>query len=106
LSNCFAEACGYDKNERKGDSDELDTPLLLERELTLGQVDVVIGGEQRNQANNTANNGFQQGLAIEHQPPPGRHRMQIPKTSFHPKQPSPTTTTTTTVLVHPYSTSP
>ena len=36
------------KNERKGDSDEPDAPLLLERELAVGEVDVVIGGKQRN----------------------------------------------------------
>jgi len=42
------------KNERKGGSDEPDTPLLLERELALGEGDVVIGGEERDQANNTA----------------------------------------------------
>ena len=37
-----------DKNERKGESDEPDAPLLLERELAEGEVDVVIGGKQRN----------------------------------------------------------
>ena len=42
------------KNERKGGSDEPDTPLLLERELALGEGDVVIGGEKSNQANNAA----------------------------------------------------
>ena len=31
-----------DKNERKGESDEPDAPLLGEWELTLGEVDVVI----------------------------------------------------------------
>ena len=64
-----------DKNERKGESDEPDAPLLLERELAEGEVDVVIGGKQSNQANNTANKGFQQGFAIEPQPPPGRYRI-------------------------------
>ena len=42
------------KNERKGGSDEPDTPLLLERELAVGEGDVVIGGEKSNQANNAA----------------------------------------------------
>ena len=60
------------KNERKGDSDEPDAPLLLERELTVGEGDVVIGGEERDQANNSANKGFQQGFAVEPQPPPRR----------------------------------
>ncbi len=57
------------KNKRKGDSDEPDTSLLLERELVVGAVDLVIGGKQSNQANNTANDGFQQGFAVEPQPP-------------------------------------
>ena len=43
------------KNERKGDSDEPDAPLLLERELAVGEGDVVIGGEERDQANDSAN---------------------------------------------------
>ena len=42
------------KNERKGDNDEPHPPLLLERELAVGEVDVVIGRKQSNQANNTA----------------------------------------------------
>ena len=60
------------KNERKGESDEPDTPLL-------GEVDVVIGGEKSNQANNAAKDGFQQGLAVKPQPPPGWRRSQIPQ---------------------------
>ena len=67
------------KNERKGGSDEPDTPLLLERELAVGEVDVVIGGEKSNQANNAAKDGFQQGLAVKPQPPPGWRRSQIPQ---------------------------
>jgi hypothetical protein len=58
-------------NERKGDNDEPDAPLLLERELALGEGDVVIGGEERDQANDSANNGFQQGFAVKPQAPPG-----------------------------------
>jgi hypothetical protein len=77
------------KNERKGDNDEPDAPLLLERELAVGEGDVVIGGEKSNQANNAANNGFQQGFAVEPQPPPGQRRIQIPRASIHPKQPAP-----------------
>ena len=42
------------KNERKGGSDEPDAPLLQEWELAVGEVDVVIGGEERDQAKNTA----------------------------------------------------
>ena len=93
LSSCFSRISlagsrrqlSIRKNERKGGSDEPDTPLLLERELALGEVDVVIGGEERDQANNTANNGFQQGFAVEPQPPPGQRRIQIPRAPIHPK---------------------
>ena len=81
-----------DKKERKGDSDEPDAPLLLERELTVGEVDVVIGGKESNQANNAADDGFNQGLAVEPQPPPGRRRFQIPRESIHPTQPALITT--------------
>ena len=48
---------------------------LLEQELTLGEGDVVIGRKKRDQANNSANKGFQQGFAIEPQPPPGQRRI-------------------------------
>ena len=62
LSSCFSRISlagsrrqlSIRKNERKGGSDEPDTPLLLERELAVGEVDVVIGGEKSNQANNAA----------------------------------------------------
>ena len=60
------------KNERKGDSDEPDAPLLLERKLAVEEVDVVTGRKQSNQANNTANDGFQQGFAVKTQAPQGR----------------------------------
>ena len=62
-----------DKNERKGDNDEPDAPLLLERELAVGEADVVIGGIQSDQANNAADDGFNQGLAVKAKPPPGQH---------------------------------
>ena len=56
LSSCFSRISlagsrrqlSIRKNERKGGSDEPDAPLLLERELAVGEVDVVIGGKQRN----------------------------------------------------------
>jgi hypothetical protein len=73
------------KNERKGESDEPDAPLLGQGELAVGEVDVVIGGEERDQANN----GFQQVFAVESQTPPGRRGIQIPKFFIHPNQPEP-----------------
>ncbi len=73
-------------NERKGERDEPDAPLLLKRELAVEEGDVVIGRKQSNQANNTANDGFQQGFAVKTQAPPGRRGIQIPKSLDHPKQ--------------------
>ncbi len=90
-----------DKKERKGDSDEPDAPLLLERELAVGEGDVVIGRKQSNQANNIANDGFQQGFDVEPQSPPGQRRIQILKLSIHPKQPAPIPINTS--LVHAYA---
>jgi hypothetical protein len=112
LSSCFSRISlagsrrqlSIDKNERKRESDEPDAPLLLEWELTVEEGDVVIGRKQSNQANDSANNGFQQGFAVEPQPPPGRRRIQIPKINFHPKQPSPIPITTS--LVRTYSITP
>ena len=89
------------KNERNGGSDEPDAPLLLDLELAVGEVDVVIGRKQSNQANDSANKGFQQGFAIEPQPPPGQRRIQIPRSFVHPKQPNPIPITTS--LVHAYA---
>jgi hypothetical protein len=88
------------KNERKGDNDEPDAPLLLERELAVGEGDVVIGREERDQANNTANDGFQDCLAVKPQLPQGQRRIQIPRVSIHPKQPTPIPITA--ILVHAY----
>jgi len=67
------------KNERKGDNDEPDTPLLLEREPAVGEGNVIIGGKQCNQANDSANNGFQNCFAVKPEPPPGQQRIQIPR---------------------------
>jgi len=109
LSSCFSRISlsgsrrqlSIRKNERKGGSDEPDTPLLLERELAVGEGDVVIGRKQSNQANNAANNGFQQGFAVEPQPPPGQWCIQIPRSYIDTKLPDPIPTTNR--LVHAYS---
>ena len=108
LSSCFSRIslAGsrrqliIDKNERKRDSDEPDAPLLGETESLSWEVDVVIGGEKSNQANNAANNGFQQGFAVEPQPPPRQQRIQIPRVPIHPKQPAPITTATSLVQAY------
>ena len=89
------------KNERKGDNDEPDAPLLLERKLALGEGDVVIGGEERDQANNIADDGFQNCLAVKPESPPGERRIQILKRFIHPTQPSRIPTPMS--LVHAYA---
>lgn len=66
------------KKERKGENDEPDAPLLLERELAVGEGDVVIRGEERDQANDSANDGFQDCLAVKPETPPVQRRIQIP----------------------------
>ena len=74
-------------NERKGGSDEPDAPLLGEGANSAWEGDVVIGREQSDQANNTANDGFQQSFAIKPLPPPGRWRST--STSAAPPATSP-----------------
>jgi hypothetical protein len=87
-------------NERKGDNDEPDAPLLGEVENSAWEGDVVIGRKESDQANNTANDGFQQSFAIKPQPQPGRRCIQIPKNLFHPKQPRPTRTAASLVRLY------
>jgi hypothetical protein len=66
-------------NERKGDKDEPDAPLLVEGENSAWEGDVVTGRKESDQANDTANDGLQQSFAIKSQPPPVRWSIQIPK---------------------------
>ena len=109
LSSCFSRISlagsrrqlSIRKNEREGDSDEPDAPLPLEREPAVGEGDVVIGRKKRDQANNTANDGFQECFAVKPQPPPGQQRIQILRRFIHPKQPNPIPITTS--LVHEYA---
>jgi predicted transcriptional regulator len=54
-----------DKNCRHRGSDEQDSPLLLEREVAAGDVDVVIGGEQGDQAEEQAADGLDEAEPIE-----------------------------------------
>jgi hypothetical protein len=59
-------------NERKGDNDEPDTPLMLDRELAVREGDVVLGGEESDQANDTSKGEFDKSFSIKPKPPPGR----------------------------------
>ena len=53
------------KNERKRDGDEPDAPLLLEGEDVAGEVDVVIGGEERNEGNHKASASFKHSWRVD-----------------------------------------
>ena len=53
------------KNERNGESDEPDAPLLLEGEDVAGEVDVVIGGEERNEGNHKASASFKHSWRVD-----------------------------------------
>ncbi|MFM7548393.1 MAG: hypothetical protein ACKO8I_05870, partial [Cyanobacteriota bacterium] len=88
------------KNERKGDNDEPDAPLLLERELAVGEGDVVIRRKKRDQADDSANNGFQQGFAVKPQAPQGERRIQITRDLPHVKQPAPIPAATSLVRTY------
>lgn len=90
-----------DKNERKRERDEPDAPLLGEVDSAVGEVDVVIGGEQGNQGNDGTNEGFHDGLDVEAQPPPSLGNSLSGGSGFiwrricafrsfkHPKKPRP-----------------
>ena len=68
------------KNERKGESDEPDAPLLLEGEDVAGEVDVVIGGEKRNEGNHKASASFKHSWRVDREAArPGLHRLRSPK---------------------------
>ena len=57
-----------DKNCRQRGNDENDAPLLLEREVSTGEGDVVIGGEQRDEADDQASEGLQPAKPIKARP--------------------------------------
>ncbi|MFN6131876.1 MAG: hypothetical protein ACK46L_03010 [Synechococcaceae cyanobacterium] len=60
------------KNCRQRGSDERDSPLLLELEGVADEGDVVIGGEQGNQAEHEAAKHLEDTQAIQAQPAAGR----------------------------------
>ena len=57
-----------DKNCRHRGNDEQDSPLLLEREVAASDVDVVIGGEQGDQAKSKATDGLGEAEPVETEP--------------------------------------
>jgi hypothetical protein len=56
-----------DNHERQRGSDEADAPLLLEREGTAGDGDVVIGGKEGDQGYDGTGADLQNALAIKAQ---------------------------------------
>jgi hypothetical protein len=54
-----------DKNCRQRGSDERDSPLLLERDAAAEDGDVVIGGEESDQAEHETAQGLDEAQAIE-----------------------------------------
>jgi hypothetical protein len=54
-----------DKNCRHRGNDEKDSPLLLEREADAEDADVVIGGEQGDQAEDETSDGLGGAKAVE-----------------------------------------
>jgi hypothetical protein len=60
-----------DKNYRHRGSDERDAPLLLELEGAAGEGDVVIGGEQGDQAEHEPAQGLSEAKAVEAWPGDG-----------------------------------
>ena len=54
-----------DKNERHGGSDAGDSPLLWNWEASAGDCDVVIGGEQRDEANDEVRDGLKPAEPIQ-----------------------------------------
>ncbi len=65
MSNCYAEAFGYDNHDRHRGKDEPDTPLLRELEGAGGEGDVVIGSEQGDQGDHEAGNDPDPALEIK-----------------------------------------
>ncbi len=64
MSNCCA-AFGYDKNNRHRGSDEGDAPWLGDGEVAPGDGEVVIGGEEGNQAKGKATDGLGEAEPVE-----------------------------------------
>ena len=69
LSNCCAEAFGYDKNNRQRGNDEADAPLLVEGENSAEEVDVVIGAVESNEANHKAADELEDALSVKAKEP-------------------------------------
>jgi len=64
-----------DKKDRKGDSDASDAPLLLEGDDPARECDVVIGGEQRDEADDNPGQDLNDALAVEPRKPARRRRL-------------------------------
>ncbi|WP_341899995.1 hypothetical protein [Synechococcus sp. UW140] len=69
MSNCCAEAFGYDNHNRQRGNDEPDAELLVEGDDSAKDVEVVIGAVEGNEADYKAANDLEPTLAIETKKP-------------------------------------
>ena len=69
LSNCCAEAFGYDSHNRQRGNDEAGTSLLVEGDDSAKDVEVVIGAIESNQANNKAADELEAALGVKAKKP-------------------------------------
>ncbi|TCD58082.1 hypothetical protein [Synechococcus sp. BS55D] len=69
MSNCCAEAFGYDKNNRQRGNDEADASLPVEGDDSAKDVEMVIGAVESNQANNKAADELEPTLTVEAKEP-------------------------------------
>ena len=69
MSNCCAEAFGYDNHNRQRGNDEADASLPVEGDDSAKEVDVVIGAVESNQANNKATDELEPTLTVEAKEP-------------------------------------
>ena len=69
MSNCFAEAFGYDKNHRQRGNDEPDAPLLVEGDDSANDVAVVIGAVESNEADPQAADQLDAALGVKSKEP-------------------------------------
>jgi len=69
LSNCCAEAFGYDSNNRQRGSDKPDAPLLVEGDDSANDVEVFIGAVEGNEADHQAADQLNAALGIKTKEP-------------------------------------
>jgi len=69
LSNCCAEAFGYDSHNRQRGNDEADASLLVEEDNPAEEVDLVIGAVESNEADHKAADQLDAALGFKSKKP-------------------------------------